>query len=138
MILTLPRLLLWTLWIFCGLVLATALLSIFFVVGYIVGFPLGFSGAFLATWAVLLGRILLLFPFPTCKDGKCRGLKGYVWEKGTVYGWERGGLYRYRCRCAREYVRKGRKFMEVGSDGVTLPHKKLAGFREWVDDVNNE
>jgi hypothetical protein len=100
-----------------------------------VGFPLGFSGAVLATWAILLGRIVLLFPFPICREGKCRGLNGYVWKKGTLYGSKKGGLYRYRCRCGREYVRKGRKFMEVGSEGVAQPYKKLTGFREWTDDV---
>jgi hypothetical protein len=135
MILTVPRLLVTTLWVLCGWALSMALRPFLGAVAYFVGFPLGFSGAVVVTWAVLLGRILLLFPFPTCGRGKCNSIKQYKWRSGTIYGWEKGGRYRYRCRCGREYVRKGRRFMEVGPNGAMLPYKKLVGFREWADDV---
>jgi hypothetical protein len=83
-------------------------------------------------WAGTLGRILLFFPFPLCRNGKCRGIKAYLWPIGTVYGRWRWGDYRYQCLCGHEYVRKGRHFFYVLPDGSRQPYMTLSGFRIWT------
>lgn len=87
-------------------------------------------------WLILLGRILLFFPFPTCRKGKCHSIGDYVWYVGSIYGRVRWGVYHYRCRCGDEYIRKGRKFMEVLPDGTKRSYKQLVGFRKWADDFD--
>ena len=132
--LTLPRFLGATFWIFCGTELAIFLGKSWSVLGYTVGFLVGSIGAFTLTWAILLGHILLFFPFPTCRQGRCNCIADYVWKKGTIYGWEKGGVYRYRCKCKDQYIRHGKKFMEVLPDGTRRSYKKLVGFRKWADE----
>ena len=89
---------------------------------------------FLALWVFQLGRILLFYPFPTCRKGKCYSIDDYSWHVPTIY------------------VRYGVKFMEVLpdaprlngahwkkpilADDATLPYKKLTGFRQWSDDLD--
>lgn len=104
--------------------------------GYLVGFPLGFFAAIFVTWAALIGRIALLYPFPLCRMGQCQGFGQYVWMRGTIYGYEGSGTYRYRCKCGDEYVRRGRKFMYVPIDGSEVPYKKVVGFQKWADDTH--
>jgi hypothetical protein len=103
--------------------------------GHVLGFLAGFSGAFLLTWLVVLTRNLLLMPFPECRRGKCHTYRDYVWRRGTLYGWEKGGLFRYRCKCGDEYVRDGNKFLQVLSDGTTHSYKKYERGKKWVDDM---
>ncbi len=59
----------------------------------------------------------------------------YVWKRGTIYGWQGGGEYHYRCRCGDVYVRKGKQFMVCFPDGSRQTYKKLSGFRRWEDDL---
>lgn len=125
-----------TLWIDSGAWLGLKLHRWVGFTGYLVGFPLGSFLAIFVTWAVLLGRIALLYPFPLCQMGQCRGFGQYVWMRGTIYGYERGGRYRYRCKCGDEYVRRGKRFMHVLANGTEAPYKKLIGFRKWEDDVS--
>ena len=133
--LTLPRLLVTALWMFCGALLALEFHRSLGASGYIVGFVVGFAGSFLLTWGVLLGRILLLFPFPICRQGKCRGLGAFVWKRGTIYGWEGEGSYRYKCKCGDQYIRRGGQFIQVLPGGKEQPYKKLVSFRTWADEV---
>lgn len=132
---TLPRLLVTTSWIGCGALLAKDMGTAWGPVGYCFGFALGFIGAFVLTWAFLLGRFLLFFPFPSCQRGKCNRVADYVWKKGSIYGYEKGGIYRYKCRCNDEYIRRGKRFLEVLPDGTARPYKRLIGFRKWADDL---
>jgi hypothetical protein len=101
--------------------------------GDVLGFLAGILGAFLLTWLIVLSRNLLLMPFPECRRGKHRTFRGYVWKRGTLYGYERGGIFRYHCKCGDEYVRDGNRFMEVLTDGTTRPYKKYQD-GNWVND----
>jgi len=131
--LTLPRFVGTAIWIACGVVLSSRFGKAWGTSGYVFGFLAGFSAAFLLTWLILVTRNLLLMPFPECRRGKCRTFRDYVWKRGTIYGWEKGGIFRYRCKCGDEYVRDGDRFMEVLSDGTTRPYKKYQGGK-WVDE----
>ena len=104
--------------------------------------PLTFA-IFLLLWAYKLILILLLFPFPECKQGKCQGINKYHWQPGMVYGkcnlnygWRRWRWHHYWCSCGDHYVRIGRKFMSVTEDFETTPYKRVQGFRTWVDDCD--
>jgi hypothetical protein len=128
-----PKLLVTAFWILCGAVLAIQLRRAWGIAGYIVGFPVGFTGALMLTWAVLVGRILVLFPLPVCRRGKCRGFRQYTWRKGTIRGWEEWGVYLYRCKCGDLYIRRGRQFIQLLPDGKERPYKKLVAFQTWAD-----
>lgn len=130
---TLPRLIITGVWIGAGVSLASYCGNSWGAFGYAVGFAVGLGVAITLTWLFFLGRILVFFPFPICRNGKCRSIRDYVWKKGTVYGWE-GGVYQYKCRCGERYVRKRRQFLEVLPDGTIRPYKKLTRFRRWTDD----
>jgi hypothetical protein len=104
-------------------------------VEYWIGYPVGFVVVFLLAWAVLLGRILLLFPFPSCRHGKCHSIDDYTWNWGSLFGREAWGVYYYKCKCGHQYIREGKRFMEILSDGTKCPYKKLIGFRKWTDDT---
>lgn len=132
--LTLPRLLGTAVWIACGVILSSLLGRAWGIFGYAVGFLAGFSGAFLLTWLILVTLSVLLKPWPECQRGKCRTFRGYVWKRGSIYGWEKGGIFRYRCKCGDEYVRKGDRFLQVLSDGTMHPYKRYERGK-WVDDV---
>lgn len=117
-----------------------AILSILFgrasgVFGYMIGFLAGFSGAFLLTWVILVTLNVLLKPWPECRSGQCRTFRGYVWKRNSIYGWEKGGIFRYRCKCGDEYVRDGNRFLQVLSDGTTRPYKRYEDGK-WVDDAH--
>lgn len=83
-------------------------------------------------WAVSLSRLLLFFPFPSCRNGRCRGISAYYWSLGTTYGRERWGVYRYRCCCGDEYIREGKRFFFVRPDGSKQPYMTLTDFRTWT------
>lgn len=103
--------------------------------GYVLGFLFGFLACYGLLWIILVGRLRLFFPLPRCKRGNCRNYDGYYWPVGTIYGWEWWGVYRYRCKCSDdEYVRRGKRFMEVSPDEQNVHYKKLCGFRKWTDD----
>jgi hypothetical protein len=113
-----------------------------------IGVPVAFMCLCFLAWAVLLGRLLLFVPFPTCRKGKCHGIDDYSWFHGTFFGKCKWGVYWYSCRCGDKYLRRGKRFMEFIpevvvppspwvniSKGTTRPYKKLVGFRKWADDV---
>lgn len=133
--LTLPRLFGTAIWIACGVISSSALGKTWGALGYIFGFLAGFLSASILTWFILVIRNLLLLPFPVCRRGKCHTFRDYVWKRGSLYGWEKGGVFRYRCRCGDEYFRDGNRFLQVLSDGTTQPYKKDEGGNKWVDDV---
>ena len=135
MTLTLPRLLVTASWICCGALGALLLKGPWGTIGAVVGFILGISGAFLLTWGFLLGRTLLLFPFPPCRQGRCARYKDFTWKRGTIYGRQSDGTYLYRCKCGDQYLREGRRFVAILSDGTRQPYKKLVAFRTWIDDL---
>lgn len=133
--LTLPRLIVTAIWIASGVVLSSLLGRAWGTFGYVFGFLVGVVIVILLTWIIILSRNLLLMPFPVCRSGKCRTFRDYTWKRGTLYGREKGGIFRYRCRCGDEYIRDGRRFLQVLSDGTTRPYKKYEGGNQWVDDV---
>ncbi len=94
----------------------------------------GFAGAYLLSWAALLTLNVLLKPWPECRQGRCRSFRDYVWMRGTVFGWEKGGRFRYRCKCGDEYLRDGRKFLRVLGDGTTRGYKRYECGVGWMDD----
>ncbi len=132
--LNLPKLLVTAFWILCGVVLAVELRHPWGVPGYIVGFSAGFSAALVVTWAAIVARIRILFPFPVCRQGRCRSPKQFSWRRGTIHGWEGWGVYLYRCKCGDRYIRKGRRFLQLVREGEELPYKRLVGFQTWADD----
>jgi hypothetical protein len=96
-----------------------------------IGVPLSVSFVLLFVWALALGRLLLLFPFPPCRQGKCRSIDAYTWMMGRLYGREKWSTYHYWCKCGDEYIREGKRFMQVLPDGTRQAYMKLVGFRKW-------
>ena len=132
---TLPRLIVTAIWIASGIVLSTVFGRTWGALGCVLGFLVGILNAFLLTWLIVLSRHLLLMPFPECRRGKCCTYRDYVWRRGALYGREKGGIFRYRCKCGDEYVRDGNRFLQVLRDGTTRPYKKYESDNKWVDDV---
>jgi hypothetical protein len=131
---TVGMLLLGIFWCFSGAIGANFLYGYLGVPGYIFGFVAGVAVGYLVSWLIMVARLLLLFPLPLCRRGKCQGYDQYYWKVGTVHGWEWWGIHRYRCNCENgEYIRKGKRFMIVLSDGELVPFKCLTGFRRWAD-----
>jgi hypothetical protein len=120
-----------------GSFLGKHLEKIYGIAGRWTGYIIGILAVFILIWLVLLGRILLFFPFTTCRKQKCHGIKDYGWPIGAIYGRVGWGVYRYGCRCGDEYIRQGRRLMELLPDGTKRPYKKLIGFRKWADDLDS-
>lgn len=119
-----------------GVAVADMLSSAFGIPGW-AAVPLSITGVLLLVWAVVLGRILLFFPFPPCKRGTCQGIGAYTWAKGRIYGRERWRTYRYWCGCGDEYVRRGDEFRQVLSDGEERPYLRLDQFGKWRSEETN-
>src|SRR5438876_11680787 len=132
--LTVPRLLILSLWIFCGAILGLTLLNPWGRLGLFVGCIVGFVGAMFATWAITMAYFWL-FPLPVCRQGKCSRLgRDFVWRQGKILGYEGKGKYLYKCRCGDHYVRQGNKFMYLAADSTTRPYQQLVAIRKWADD----
>lgn len=124
-----------------------------------IGDPLGGFGSVMAVtlcglliafvlWVLLLGQILLFYPFPSCKQGQCSTIADYKWDARFIYGRVGWNRYVYECRCGDTYFRHGERFLLiVKPDGIsdssrdvpitsgnTRPYKKLIGFRRWGRD----
>jgi len=113
-----------------------------------IGYPIVFVAICFLAWAILLGRILLFFPFPPCRKGRCHRIDDYSWFMGSFFGKCKWGVYWYQCSCKDQYIRRGKKFMEFIPEvteptsqwvninkGTTHPYKKLVGFCKWADDL---
>lgn len=105
-------------------------------------------------WILLLGRILLFYPFPTCKKSPCSTIADYNWDARFIFGRAGWNSYIYECRCGDFYLRHGRRFLivvepepgpeehpeksrDVRITGAnTRPYVKLTGFRTWACDDN--
>ena len=122
-------------WVASGAILGASFARPWGIEGRCVGSLLGFLIASVLTWAIWLGRILLFYPFPACRLEKCRGIEDYRWSMDAIFGRVGRGVYLYSCKCGDEYIREGKRFMEILPDGNKRPHKILVGFRKWVDDV---
>lgn len=133
--LTVPRLIGTSIWIACGVMSSFLLGHVFGAFGYVLGFLVAVVAGFLLTWLVLVTLNVWLNSRPDCRRGKCRTFRDYVWKRGTVYGRERDGTFRYRCRCGDEYVRDGRRLLELLKDGTTRPYKRYKGRGRWVSDT---
>ena len=117
-------------WIAWGVVLADGLNRLFGLSRWIGG-PLSLSFVLLVVWASSLGRLLVFFPFPPCRRGQCRDIDAYTWVKGRIYGREKWGMYHYWCKCGDEYIREGKRFLQVLPDGTRQAYMALVGFRKW-------
>jgi hypothetical protein len=93
--------------------------------------------ASILTWAIWLGRILFFYPFPFCRRGKCHSIEDYRWYIDAIFGRVGRGVYLYKCKCGDEYIREGKRFMEILPDGTKRPYKKLVSFRKWADDLDS-
>ncbi len=96
-----------------------------------IGIPASIALVYLLLWVLSLMRIILIFPLPPCKQGLCRGIDGYTWVMGHIYGRERRGTFHYWCKCGDEYVREGKRFFYVCPDGTRQIYMTLVGFRKW-------
>lgn len=134
---TLTMLLLGIFWGTCGALLSYEMGESLGMIGYIVGYVTGAAASYLFTWILTVGRLRFFFPLPVCRRGCCCGYDNYHWPISTIYGWEIWRTYRYRCRCEDEYLRIGKKFLEVLPDEETRPYKRMTSFRCWVDDTQN-
>jgi len=133
--LTLPRLLMVSLWFACGAIFGLAFERHWGHPGLYLGWIVGTLSGMAVTWALLLTRLLFLFPLPPCKQGRCTRIgKDYVWKRGRILGYEGNGVYLYKCNCGDQYLRQGKKFLELLPDGTSRPFKRLVGFRKWGDD----
>ncbi|GEM_PF-2495425 len=103
-----------------------------------IGTALAFLFILLLLWSISLGWLLIFFPFPPCRQKKCNNINDYTWIMGRIYGREKWGVCRYWCRCGDEYIRKGKKFMRVLSDGTEQPYMILYNFRKWQTDEGSD
>ena len=120
---------------FLFVLLLAALVRKAFDLTYWVSYLFSFFVVFFSSWAFFLGRILLFYPFPSCRNGKCSSIDDYTSNWGSLFGREKWGLYCYKCGCGLAYVRVGKRFMEVLPDGTRRSYKRLVGCRKWIDDV---
>jgi hypothetical protein len=114
-----------------GRVVGNTLLASWGFGGRVVGVVICAATLLVLLWAVVLGRILLFFPFPTCRRGRCSTISDYAWDMGTLYGKRRWGTYSYTCRCGDRYERVGRTFVAIDPDGSRSVLRRLRGFRTW-------
>ena len=129
--LTLPRLLVTTLWAVCGGLLWLDLRKPWGQPGFYVFSLFGFISGLILTRAFLKGRLQLFFPLPLCRQGKCYRLgQDYVWRLGTLFGYETKGIYLYRCRCGDTYIREGRRFMQLLTNDTLHPSEKTSRFSQ--------
>lgn len=122
------------LWILFGTYIADEFVGQDNFYAYCIVLSLACIAVSILNWAVVLLRILILYPFPTCARHKCHTMQDYAWLIGSIYGRASWGKYRYWCNCGDEYVRVKRRFLRVLENGTTIPYKKLTGVRTWVDD----
>lgn len=103
--------------------------------GFLVGFFGIWAGLYAIGWVaefcvgiVYSGRP----PRPTCRTGKChsRDYKFVRLDSGQSGG-QSGGQYGYRCQCGLQYRKRGRRFLEVQTDGSIRPYMIWKAFRGW-------
>lgn len=119
-----------------GSFLGKKLHDLFGAAGLWIGYVLGIFIVLAIIWLILLGKILLFFPFPCCRRGRCHSIDNYGWPLGTFYGrigWRR---FEYVCRCGDLYIRQGTRFMQILPNGKKMPYKRLTGFRKWENDLD--
>ena len=86
---------------------------------------------FVLAWAMQLCHFFLFCPFPPCERNKCLARWNYYWPLGYFFG--RIGLrrYLYKCQCGDEYLRVGKIFFRVLSDGSLKPYTRKTSFNKW-------
>lgn len=126
-----------------GLVIAIYAGEWFGPLGAVLGLPLGLAASFPALyglallWAVVEALLWGGMPYlPTCGNGRCRS--GPLTDFGDYEPEEVGGNWGYfRCRCGRLYWRKrdeGR-VLEVLPDGTVIPYMIWKPLRGWRPDT---
>ena len=104
-------------------------------IGSFIGLILGVVGSWTIFFSLVKLRVKYFLSLPRCKRDCCyRFGPDYTWRKGTIYGWIDWSQHHFRCKCGDQYLRKGRKFMEVHPDNLLKPYKRLEGWSTWVDD----
>jgi hypothetical protein len=114
-----------------GAFIAT-MLNNYKIISFWIAIPFTISGVFFIIWIVSLSRLLLFFPFPICRNGKCCDINTYCWTFGSIYGRQKWGVYFYQCHCGDEYIRDGKKFYLLHPDGSKQPYMELTSFRTWT------
>jgi hypothetical protein len=117
-----------------GLAVAVAAARRYGWLGGLIGFFVG-----LLVWAGVLallitaGEALWLAGarLPRCHSGLCRTTAHY-----DVVNAE--GTWVLRCRCGRDYVREGRRFLERLPDGTIQPYMVHRPFRGWFRDTGTD
>ncbi len=119
-------------WFAAGSIMAKTL-NRFAGISMLIGTTLSVLFILLLLWAISVGRLLIFFPFPPCRQKKCNSISDYTWIMGRIYGREKWGVYRYWCMCDDEYIRQGKRFMQV-SDDTEQSYMILDSFRNWQID----
>jgi len=105
------------------------------VIGFLVGFFGIWAGLYAIGWiAQFCVRVIYSGrpPRPACRTGKChsRDYKHVRFNSGQSGG-KSGDRYAYRCQCGLHYRKRGRRFLEVQTDGSVRPYMIWKAFRGW-------
>jgi hypothetical protein len=107
--------------------------------GLLIGAPVGAVVGAVVFVVSVRARIRYLLPLPCCRNGVCKIFeRDYTYARGRIIGWLDPGLYHFRCACGDDYLRRGRRFMLIASDGAPIPYKRLIRWHEWIDDIEPE
>jgi hypothetical protein len=63
-------------------------------------------------------------PYPTCRTGRCHA-RNYQRRRLD------NGKYALFCQCGTRYRKRGRRFLEVQTDGSVRPYMIWKAFRGW-------
>ena len=134
---TLIELLLFAAFIGVGVAFAVSAGTKFGVVGYIGVFLLGTLGAFAAffafgyTVAYAIGLLTGIPEYPVCSNGSCHDRE----PPDSDYRYEDiSGQLVARCKCGIPYVKKGRRVLQLQSDGTRTPYMIWKPLRGWFAD----
>ena len=103
--------------------------------GAVIGFPVGFIGTLLLVYLLIAIPEMLWLAgpkYPPCHNGCCRWRE---WSTGDYEIKNVDGDMVLRCRCGRDYDRRGRRFMERLPDGTFKPYMVHRPFRGWFPDI---
>ena len=72
---------------------------------------------------------------PRCRMGRC-GADDYEFLERRETPLAGGPMqsYLYRCRCGDRYVQRGRRFVQIATDGTEQPFMAVSGWGRWSTD----
>lgn len=93
--------------------------------------PFSFILCSFLAWSVVFSYNYFAKPFPPCCRGICTQRTDFGWDMPLIFGRNGWGVYYYRCKCGDYYVRRGRQFRELLTDGRERPYLIIHGVRSW-------